>query len=180
MSEAANPYAAPAARLEELGADSVAETIRREHINHEASIKAVGILYYIGGVLIMLGGFAALVGAPKDPGAAAFVMLFIAAIGVAQLVAGWGVRALKPWGRIVACVISVIGLLGFPIGTLINAYILYLLFSKKGSTVFSADYQGVIAATPHVKYKTSIVVWIFLALIVGLIVVGIGAALFSK
>ena len=65
--------------------------------------------------------------------------------------------------------LSAIGLLGFPIGTLINGYILYLFLSKKGRTIFAPAYQDVIAATPHVKYRTSIVIWIFLALLVGLI-----------
>jgi hypothetical protein len=35
------------------------------------------------------------------------------------------------------------------------------------------DYQDVIAATPHVKYRTSIVVWIFLALVIGLVVIAV-------
>jgi hypothetical protein len=48
-------------------------------------------------------------------------------------------------------VLSGIGLLGFPIGTLINGYILYLFLSKKGRTVFAPEYQEVIEATPHVS-----------------------------
>jgi len=31
----------------------------------------------------------------------------------------------------------------------------------------------VIAATPHVKYRTSVLVWIFLALLIGLILFGV-------
>jgi hypothetical protein len=58
-----------------------------------------------------------------------------------------------------------------PIGTLINAYILYLVFSRKGRTILSEDYQQVIAATPHIKYKTSIIVWIFLGLLVALLAI---------
>ena len=68
------------------------------------------------------------------------------------------------------------GLLGFPIGTLINAYILYLFLSKKGRTIYSPEYQEVIAATPHVKYRTSIVVWILLALVVVLIAAALPGA----
>ena len=71
---------------------------------------------------------------------------------------------------------SVVGLIGFPIGTLISGYILYLLWGKKGRVIFSPEYQAVIAATPHVKYKTSIVVWILLGLVVVLILAGIGAS----
>ena len=175
MSEAANPYAAPTAPVEDVAHDSAAEAVRREHINHEASIKAVGLLYYLGGVMVTIAALAELAAATKAPGALVIALLLVA-VGAGQLLAGWGVRALKPWGKVVGCVLSVIGLLGFPVGTLINAYILYLFLSKKGRTIFSADYQQVIAATPHVKYKTSIVVWIFLALVAAFIVIGIGVA----
>jgi len=167
MSETVNPYAAPTARVDDIAADPAAEAIRREHINHEASIKAVGILYYLGGTLITVGAIATAAGAPDPAGIA--VVALVGLVGVAQFFAGWGVRALRPWGRIVGCVLSGIGLLGFPIGTLINGYILYLFLSKKGRTIFAPEYQAVIAATPHVKYRTSILVWIFLGLVVLLI-----------
>jgi Ca2+/Na+ antiporter len=173
MTDAANPYAAPTARVEDVAADSAAEATRRAHISHEGSIKAVGFLYYLGGVVMTIGGLAAVVGATHAD-AGAFMMLFVLAVGIGQLVAGWGVRSLEPWGRIIGIVLAVLGLLAFPIGTVINAYILYLFVSKKGRTIFSPGYQEIIAATPQVKYKTSIIVWIFLALILGLLVVGIG------
>jgi hypothetical protein len=63
-------------------------------------------------------------------------------------------------------VLSEVGLLGFPIGTLINGYILYLLLSKKGRKVFSDEYRQIVSLTPHIKYRTSIVVCILLGLIV--------------
>ena len=174
MSEAVNPYAAPAARVDDIGVNPEAEAVRREHINHEASIKAVGVLYYLGGLLLTIGAFTGMAGAPNAGGA--LVIALVGALGLAQFFAGWGVRAFRPWGRILGCILSGIGLLGFPIGTLINGYILYLFLSKKGRTIFSPEYQDVIAATPHVKYKTSIIVWIFLALILALVVIGIGVS----
>jgi len=176
MSNAVNPYAAPAAPVDDVPANPEAEAIRRAHIGHEASIKAVGFLYYLGGVALTVGGVP-LLGASRGPSGAAIALLLIVA-GVGQLFAGWGVRALRPWGRIVGCVLSAIGLIGFPVGTLICAYILYLLLSKKGRTIFTPGYQDVIAATPHVKYRTSIVVWIVLALIVGLMLFAAIAAFF--
>ena len=54
-----NPYAPPTAEVADItGSDPQAETIRREHIKHEASIKSVGIIYYLGGTL--MGGLAIL------------------------------------------------------------------------------------------------------------------------
>jgi len=171
-----NPYAAPAAPVEDVSANAEAEAIRKAHISHEASIKAVGLLYYLGGIGVTLAALAGLVGA-KD--ASVGVTLLLIGLGVGQFFAGWGVRALRPWGRIVGCILSAIGLIGFPIGTLINGYILYLFLSKKGRTIFAPEYQDVIAATPHVKYKTSILVWIFLALLLALIVFGMLAPMFA-
>jgi hypothetical protein len=170
----ANPYAAPAAPVEDVGANAEAEAIRREHLNHEASIKAVGFLYYLGGVLVTIAGLASLAGRPDSGGVGVAIGLVI--VGIGQFFAGWGVRALTKWGRVLGCVLSGLGLLAFPIGTLINGYILYLFLSKKGRTIFAPEYQDVIAATPHVKYRTSIVVWIFLALIAALLIFGMMGA----
>ena len=169
--EAANPYAAPAARVEDIPANPEAEAIRRAHINHEASIKAVGFLYYLGGAVATLAGLASVFGAPDAGGGV--VALLLLALGVGSLSGGWGVRALQPWGRVLGCVLSGIGLLGFPVGTLINGYVLYLLLSKKGRTIFAPAYKDVIAATPHVRYRTSILVWIFLAIVLGLLVLAV-------
>jgi hypothetical protein len=101
-------------------------------------------------------------------------------LGVGTLYAGWGVRALRAWGRILGGVLSAIGLLGFPIGTLINGYILYLFLSKKGRTIFSPGYQDVIGATPDIKYRTSVVVWIFLVLLAGLVLVAFLAPVLTR
>jgi hypothetical protein len=172
-----NPYAAPAAPVADISANAEAEAIRRAHISHEASIKAVGLLYYLGGVGVTLAAAASLLGA-RDT--SVMVTLLLIALGVGQFFAGWAVRALQRWGRILGCVLSGLGLLGFPIGTAINAYILYLFLSKKGRTIFAPEYQAVIAATPEVKYRTSIVVWIFLALLVALLAFGMLGSFFGK
>jgi hypothetical protein len=164
----ANPYAAPAARVADVAANPEAEATRRAHISHEASVKAVGLLYYLGGAGLLLTAVAFLF-APRDSLTPLVMALVIAVLGIGQLAAGWGVRALRPWARIVGIVLSVIGLAGFPVGTIVSLYILYLLLSKKGRTIFAPDYQDVIAATPEVKYRTSIIAWIFLALLVALV-----------
>jgi hypothetical protein len=180
MSEAAHTGLPPAARVDDnVAPDSEAEAIRRAHIAHEASIKAVGFLYYLGGVLLAIGALASLFTTQEEFGSAA-VALLLAAVAASQLAAGWGVRGLRKWGQVVGCVLSALGLLAFPVGTLINLYVLYLLLSKKGRSIFSPEYREVVAATPHVKYKTSILVWIFLALLVALVVAAVAVPMFAK
>ena len=82
---------------------------------------------------------------------------------------GFGLRKLKRKVRYAAVGLAALGLIGFPVGTVISVYILYLLLSRKGEMVFSAQYADVVKATPHIKYRTSVIVWIvivsFLALL---------------
>jgi hypothetical protein len=162
-------------RLREGVAASDVEDIRNEHIKHEASVKSVGVLYFIGACFLVLVGVMSLL-QPSSPVTDAFSAIFAILfflIGAAQFAVAIGLRRLKSWARPIAGLFAVVGLIGFPIGTIINAYILYLLFSKKGKTVFSPEYQEVIAQTPHIKYRTSIIVWIALGILVLLILFGV-------
>ena len=77
-------------------------------------------------------------------------------------------------------ILAAIGLIGFPVGTLISAYILYLLGCQKGVQVFSDEYAEVIAATPHIKYRSSKLVIGLVVLLVALIVIGLIAALATR
>ena len=179
-----NPYAPPTARVSDVGdSPSEAESIRREHIKHEASIRSIGILYYLGGVVLILASAGLVVslrapGEVPNAGLLLGVTVFYVVFGVFSFFLGHAVRQFKPWARIASTVMAVIGLLGFPIGTLINAYILYLLHSAKGKRIFAPDYPAIVAATPSVKYRTSIVVWVVLGLLV--IAVGLLAALVTR
>jgi len=172
MNTALNPYATPKAVVADPVA-SEAEVVRRTHITHEASIKSAGVLFILGGLgtLAMSAGLVipAMANVEDRPG---FVVIgfAVAALGVAYVAYGWGLRALRAWARTPAIVLAAIGLLGFPIGTLINGYILWLVLSGKGRRIFAADYASIVEATPHVKYRTSAVAWIALGLIVALIV----------
>lgn len=152
--------------------NSAAEEIRNAHIKHEASVKSVGFLYLLGGTaVVLIGGGGMIVPLAAGGGGAPDAILALGVsgllllVGVVQLAAGLALRRLKPWSRIAGCVISGIGLLGFPFGTLINGYILYLLLSAKGRMVFSEEYRQIIAQTPHIKYRTSIIVWILLGIL---------------
>jgi hypothetical protein len=185
MSTPLNPYQAPATRVDDVSdsANPQAESIRREHINHEASIKAVGTLYYLSmlglavvglTMLFSTGAFAAVRMGDAVPAA---VLVVMAAV---FLVVGRGLRKLQPWVRIPTVLLSILGLLGFPIGTLINGYIIWLILSKKGRLVLSPEYAAIVEATPQVKYRTSIVVWILLGLVVLLVAVVIVIALVRR
>ncbi len=151
---------------------SGAEGIRMAHIQHEASIKSIGFLYMLGFLLCIIGIFplgAGLIGlqgmGPQERALMAGIGVFYMLLGGFQGYTGYALRGLKTWARWTAVVFSAIGLIGFPIGTLISAYFLYLLLSEKANTIFSPEYQAVIQQTPHVKAKTSVLAWIILAML---------------
>lgn len=191
FSEENNPYRSSAMEATTVHeADSEAEAIRRAHIKHEASIKSIGTLYMLGCIIIVIGGLAAITfifmagrqggqAGAQELMLASFVGLFYLVIGVLQGFTAFGLWQLKPWARWVSVVLSAIGLLGFPVGTLICGYFLYLLLSEKGAMIFSDHYKEVIAKTPHIKYKTSIVVWIFLILLIAIMMGGVVALIFG-
>ena len=52
----------------------------------------------------------------------------------------------------------------------ILGYIVYLLVARKSGMVFSAEYKEIIRKSPQVKYKTGVIVKVFL---IGLIVASV-------
>lgn len=185
MSTPLNPYQAPATRVDDVidSANPQSESIRREHINHEASIKAVGTLYYLSMLGLAVVGlttvFSTAAFAKSGMGGAVVgaVMVLMAAV---FFTVGRGLRKLQPWVRIPTVLLSILGLLGFPIGTLINGYIIWLILSKKGRLVLSPEYTAIVEATPQVKYRTSIVVWTLLGLIVLFVIAIVSVPLFRQ
>jgi len=177
---------------------SQAELIRTSHLSHEANIQGIGCLYLLGGIgglllsLFYFGTGIAMLSnmVPAGPGGPQVdtvgpgIMLLgfavvVLAISCLQLYAGRSMQTLNASGKIPAVIISVIGLLGFPCGTMISAFALYLLLSPKGEMVYSPQYKEIVQATPHIRYKTSIIVWILLFILLGVIASGIIAALVS-
>lgn len=167
-----NPYAAPAAPTVSADTPQHYEMIRHEHLNHETNVRSFGTLYYIGSVGLTLGGAACLgTGVIQltegDSDAVILVSLGIVylVLGIFQFFVAGGLRKFAPIGRIGGTIFGVLGLIGFPVGTMISAYFLYLLWSEKGEMVFSDEYKRVLQATPHIVYKTSIIVKIFVVLL---------------
>lgn len=173
-----NPYQTPA--VTEVAATSLSpdlRDIRERHIKHEASIKAVGILCILGGV-VLLGSFAFVsietIAAGSLAESPAMGLLFAVGFGTLQLISGTGLRQLWGWSRIPAAMVAAVSMFAIPIGTVVGIYILYLLFSPKGSKVLSAEYREIVALTPDVRYRTPrwfwILVLVVMSILVGLVV----------
>ena len=183
MSFDENPFASPTveATLQPVGVDDASDAvrIRRQYIKHEASVKSVGVLYYLGAIG---GGFGIAMSIVEGIdsnqfGAGLSIAAICATVAAVFVLLGVGMRKLARWVRIPVGLLSVVGLLNFPFGTLINAYILYLVFGAKGNVVFSPEYQEVIRRTPHVKYKTSPVVVVLLVILLAFLAIAIAGPL---
>lgn len=152
--------------------------IRQQHIKHEASLRSVGVLYYIGAIFGLLAAFGMLSGVllgglgGEEISMLVGILVFYFIFGIASIFIGRGLRQLRPWVKIPVTIFSGLGLLSIPIGTLINGYILYLMYSEKGKVVFSPEYQEIRDATPDIKYQTSKLAWgVLIVLVIALVAI---------
>jgi hypothetical protein len=123
------------------------------------------------------------------------VTVFYAAMTILHVALGIGLNRLQPWARwtdvvfdslaLALCLLASITLLLLSVGqgvgillpllfgygfvSLIFAYVLYLLLSRKSSMVFSPEYRAIIERTPYIKYRTSLLVKILLGLLASII-----------
>ena len=62
-----------------------------------------------------------------------FVVLVLAAVNIAASI---GLLRLRAWGRILAMVLAALGLLAFPVGTIIGALIIWYLLTPEAQEAF--------------------------------------------
>lgn len=115
----------------------------RQHIDTVAWIHiatgAIGVLaaLLVGGVL---GGLGLIMG---DAGTGivalivAFVAVLFALLSVPALVGGWGLLRRKPWARMLVLIVSFLSLPGFPVGTLLGGYSIWVLMSDESRHILS-------------------------------------------
>ena len=67
------------------------------------------------------------------------VGMFLAALSVPGIVAGIGLLKRKSWGRFLAMVVGVLGMLNVPLGTLIGIYTLWVLMQDAAAEYFGGS-----------------------------------------
>jgi hypothetical protein len=174
--------------------DQELERIRRKYLNHEASVRSVGLLYYLAAALMVIAAITPL----AMPFGIFYLQIFIAVFCfvfcLAFGVVGYGLQKLERWVRIPVTIFGVLGIVGGirglvnpgaggpigpVIGLLLNIYVLAIVWSEKGTYVLSDEYRAVIAATPYIKYKTSLLIKILAGLLLFFILLGLLVFLFS-
>lgn len=108
--------------------------------------SGLGILTAVG-AMVLFGGAAGIVGMAAEGEDAAIAMpiigltgtvltIFLFAVSLPGLIAGFGLLSLKPWARILGIVLCAIQLINIPIGTILGAYGLWVLLNKESERLF--------------------------------------------
>ena len=107
-----------------------------------SGVTILAVLYWLSAIVAILGGLAYVAGmAYLLP--LAFLALFwivggvLIVIGILDIVIGWGVWSLRKWARTVAIVLAIVGLISFPIGTIISIITLWYLFKPEIKACFA-------------------------------------------
>ena len=185
-----DPYAPPAVYLNDApppleveGGMSLAEAeaLRREHLSHEARLRAFGSLTLLWAMYLLLGppmillGLLLLLLAPFAEGevmrsfAVALVVcgggsLFVA-VGALGVRAGSGLRRLDPQHKVLYSIFAGFFLLSCSAPALLGLWGLYLIHSPAGALVLSPAYHEARRLTPHIAEESSPGSWIAFTLL---------------
>ena len=147
-------------------------------LRHETAVRSISALYFFAALFLVLISVPLILQAPHRASLRVAGLVYML-LGGGVVVVGVGIRGLQRWVRVPVGVLSGLGLLAVPIGTLLNGYALYLVFGRKGRVVFSPDYQEIVERTPHLRQRTSPLVIALGLLILGLIGFWVLRALYS-
>jgi hypothetical protein len=157
-----------------------AEQIRQELLEHEGELRFFGLFYLFGGIIGAVASLSMAIGmvtgqlGTTELGLVPWIVI-LAFFGVGSLLylrLGIGLIRLDRRVRLLAILMAAVGLFGFPVGTLINGYFLYLLLGEKGRRVLSPEYRAVIAATQHLRRKAP---WLLGCVLIVVVVGGLAA-----
>ncbi|KAA0005513.1 MAG: hypothetical protein FE045_05030 [Thermoplasmata archaeon] len=96
-----------------------------------------GIAY--GAMLASGGGMMGFAGMGLAGSLLAGIGAIVLIIGLIDFAVAYGLWNLRPWARTVAIIFAIIGLLGFPIGTIISIIILWYLFKPEIKEAFGVQ-----------------------------------------
>ncbi len=61
---------------------------------------------------------------------------FVVLVSIPGILAGIGLLGFKPWARILAIILALLDLPGFPVGTVLGIYSLWVLLDSESSLLF--------------------------------------------
>ena|ERR1051326_1019849 len=128
----------------------------------EQHVTILGWLFIVGHALfLVIGVFIFLlltsVGlATRDMEARSVLLIVGPAVGLLLMVlampglaAGYGLITRKPWARVLAIVVAILGIPNFPVGTAIGVYALWVLFAARAREYFTVPAGALLVLVPH-------------------------------
>ena len=122
----------------------------------ETHVKVLGALQIVMGafgllsalaLVLVFGVASSAVGMSGDPDAAFALPIigitgmalvgFLVALSLPSVVVGIGLLQHRPWARIAGIVLSILGMMMIPFGTILGVYGVWVLFSKETERLFS-------------------------------------------
>ena len=112
-------------------------------------VPILGWIYVVGHAIFLAAGFVVLLliglaPATSEPApiwmlgvVGMAVGLLMVALALPGLLAGYGLLTRKPWGRMLAMAVGILGLVNFPLGTAIGVYTLWVLTQPAASEYFA-------------------------------------------
>jgi hypothetical protein len=124
------------------------------HVTVVAWLHILEAALYIGGALFLISLFSGIGLMADDPKACGILSLiglcsggFLLLFGIPVALAGWGLLKNLYWARVLAMVLAILGLFLFPIGTIVGAYVLWILTSQPAAAYFGNDQEPRVPAT---------------------------------
>lgn len=160
-----NPYAAPQSRnlvSREGLSQADAEALRARFRSAERLLRAIGIVYFAQALFVTLVAFFQLTSQSVDQTQTLSAAIYCFILALLLMGAGFGLRTLAPWSRLLALLHTMYLLAGFTFGlfaltvsgrvafvfAMLHALPFYILFSSRAVFVLSARYADVMALTP--------------------------------
>jgi hypothetical protein len=114
----------------------------------QIALGALCLLAALVLTLVFIGGFGA-VSVSDNPDAAialpfigitgVVLVTFLLVLSLPGIITGIGLLRLRPWARVIGIVLSILGLVAIPFGTVIGVYGLWVLLSKDTERLFAAQ-----------------------------------------
>ena len=175
-------YAASLVACPQCGARAVGD------LRRPVAITFLGVVHVLGGLLLLLGAAAAGYFRVKAPAEVQPVLLVVAVVlavlALLQLACGTGLLKLRNYGRILLIIIAALGLVIFPIGTILSILILVymlkpgmrILFSERPASSLLPEEAAAVGEVQRSGLGTGIIVFCVVALAGSLVFVPIFAA----
>lgn len=160
-----NPYAAP--QSEELLTRSgmsleQARATRQHYRGVERLVRSIGLVYFVQALCVVLVSFMLLTSNVDDAPSVLSAAIYCFVLSLMLMVAGFGLRMLASWSRLMALLQTFYLLGGFMFGlfaltidgrtgfvfAMLHSLPFYVLFSPRAGVVLSQTYEEVVAATP--------------------------------